>query len=71
MDDELLQDFLIEAGELVDGIDAQLVGLESAPDDATLLNAIFRTFHTIKGGAGFLSLKPLVAVCHHAEDALN
>ncbi|HEX6999667.1 MAG TPA: chemotaxis protein CheA [Gammaproteobacteria bacterium] len=71
MDEELLRDFLIEAGELIDGIDAQVVRLEQAPDDRAVLNGIFRAFHTIKGGAGFLGLKPLVELCHRVEDLLN
>ena len=69
--DEILQDFLIEAGELLDGLNEQLIDLEQNPDDRDLLNAVFRSFHTIKGGAGFLSLNPLVTVCHHAEDVFN
>ncbi|MEW6764615.1 MAG: chemotaxis protein CheA [Pseudomonadota bacterium] len=70
-DPELLQDFLIEAGELLDALDKQLVELERAPDDRNLLNAVFRSFHTIKGGAGFLEVHPLVEVCHRAEDVFN
>lgn len=70
-DNELLQDFLIEAGELLDALDSQLVSLEQMPDDKDLLNAIFRAFHTIKGGAGFLEVTPLVDVCHRAEDIFN
>jgi len=70
-DPELLQDFLIEAGELLDGLDEQLIELERTPDDRDLLNAVFRGFHTIKGGAGFLELHPLVEVCHRAEDVFN
>ncbi|MHB8919473.1 MAG: chemotaxis protein CheA [Halothiobacillus sp.] len=70
-ENELLQDFLIEAGELLDALDTQLVGLEQAPNDKELLNAIFRAFHTIKGGAGFLEVTPLVEVCHRAEDIFN
>ncbi len=70
-DPELLQDFLIEAGELVDALDEQLVELERTPDDRELLNAVFRSFHTIKGGAGFLDVHPLVEVCHRAEDVFN
>lgn len=70
-DNELLQDFLIEAGELLDALDNQLVELEQAPNDKDLLNAIFRAFHTIKGGAGFLEVTPLVEVCHRGEDIFN
>ena len=71
MDEELLEDFLVEAGELIEALDGQLVELESRPDDAALLNAVFRAFHTVKGGAGFLGLSPLVEVCHDAEEVLN
>lgn len=71
MDDELLGDFLVEAGELIEQLDEQLIGLEQAPDDAGLLNSVFRAFHTVKGGAGFLGLAPLVELCHRAEDVLN
>ena len=70
-DNELRQDFLVEAGELVERLGEQLVGLEAAPGDAELLNAVFRAFHTVKGGAGFLALEPMVQLCHHAEDLLN
>ena len=71
MDAELLQDFLVEAGELVEQLDEQLIGLEEAPDDGDLLNRVFRAFHTIKGGAGFLGVATLVELCHRAEDLLN
>ncbi|MBN2873288.1 MAG: Hpt domain-containing protein, partial [Halothiobacillaceae bacterium] len=70
-DNELLQDFLIEAGELLNGLDQQLIELEQSPDDAGRLNSVFRAFHTIKGGAGFLEVHPLVEVCHRAEDIFN
>lgn len=70
-DDEILQDFLVEAGELLEGLSEQLVDLERNPDDRDLLNSVFRSFHTIKGGAGFLNLTHLVAVCHRAEDVFN
>lgn len=69
--DEILQDFLVEAGEIIDLLDGQLVDLESSPDDVELLNAIFRGFHTVKGGAGFLGIEPLVVLCHRAEDVFN
>jgi two-component system chemotaxis sensor kinase CheA len=71
MDDEILQDFLVEAQEILENLDSQLIGLESAPNDKALLNAIFRGFHTIKGGAGFLSLDALVEVAHKAEDVFD
>jgi len=69
--DELLQDFLVEAGELLDALGEQLMELEQSPDDKDLLNALFRSFHTVKGGAGFLGLTPLVEVCHRTEDVFN
>ncbi|EIC22157.1 chemotaxis protein CheA [Thiorhodovibrio frisius] len=69
--DEILQDFLVEAGELLEGLNEQLIDLEQDPDNKELLNAVFRSFHTIKGGAGFLSLDPMVSVCHRAEDIFN
>lgn len=71
MDDEILQDFLVEAGEILDALGEQLVELEQSPNDLELLKAIFRGFHTVKGGAGFLSIDPLVEVCHSAEDVFN
>ena len=71
MEDDILQDFLVEAGEIVDKLGEQLVSLEKFPRDSDLLNAVFRGFHTIKGGAGFLGLSSLVAVCHRAEDVFN
>ena len=71
MDDELLQDFLVEAGEILELLNEQLVDLEQRPDDADLLNAVFRGFHTIKGGAGFLGIDPMIIVCHRAEDVFN
>lgn len=70
-DDEILQDFLLEAGELLEDLGEQLVELEQAPEDLELLNAIFRSFHTIKGGAGFLNITPMVSICHQAEDVFN
>jgi len=70
-DDEILQDFLVEAGEILELLGEQLVELEQNSDSADLLNAVFRGFHTIKGGAGFLNLTPLVELCHRAEDVFN
>ncbi len=71
VNDEILQDFLVEAGEILEQLSEQLVDLEQQPDDYDLLNAVFRWFHTIKGGAGFLSIESLVEVCHRAEDVFN
>ncbi|GLX83167.1 chemotaxis protein CheA [Thalassotalea eurytherma] len=70
-DEEILQDFLIEAGEILELLSEQLVELENDPDNADLLNAIFRGFHTVKGGAGFLSLTNLVDACHGAENVFD
>ena len=71
MGDEILQDFLVEAGEILEQLNEQLLELEQTPDDYDLLNAVFRGFHTIKGGAGFLSIEALVEVCHRSEDVFN
>lgn len=70
-EDEILQDFLVEASEIVEQLGEQLVDLEKRPDDDELLNAIFRGFHTVKGGAGFLTITSLVDTCHRAEDVFN
>lgn len=70
-DEEILQDFLVEAGEILELLSEQLVELESSPDDMSLLNAIFRGFHTVKGGAGFLQLTELVECCHIAENVFD
>ncbi|WP_337228757.1 chemotaxis protein CheA [Pseudomonas aeruginosa] len=70
-DEEILQDFLVEAGEILEQLSEQLVELESRPDDMDLLNAIFRGFHTVKGDAGFLQLNALVECCHIAENVFD
>lgn len=71
IDEEILQDFLVEAGELYELLGEQIVELEQRPQDEDLLNGIFRAFHTIKGGAGFLKLSEMVEVCHSAEDIFD
>jgi len=71
LDDEIMQDFLVEASEILEHLNEQLVDLEQTPEDGDLLNSIFRGFHTIKGGASFLTLTNLVEVCHQAEDVFN
>jgi len=71
VDEEILADFLVEATELVEGLGEQLRDLEDSPTDKDLLNAVFRGFHTIKGGAGFLGLTPLIEVCHRAENVFD
>ncbi|UZE94936.1 chemotaxis protein CheA [Alkalimarinus alittae] len=70
-DEEILQDFLVESGEILELLSEQLVDLEQNPDDTDLLNAIFRGFHTVKGGAGFLQLDALVECCHVAENVFD
>ena len=70
-DDEIVQDFLVEAGEILEQLGEQLVDLEQNPTDADLLNAVFRGFHTIKGGASFIGLTNMVEICHVAEDVFN
>ena len=71
LDEDILQDFLVEAGEILELLQEQLVDLENNPEDSDLLNAIFRGYHTVKGGAGFLSLTELVDVCHGAENIFD
>ena len=70
-DQELLKEFLTEAGELLADVDNKLVELERRQDDPALLNHIFRGFHTIKGGAGFLCVQPLVDLCHLTENLFD
>lgn len=68
---DIVADFVLEARELLDDLGGQLVGLEQTPDDRERLNAVFRAFHTLKGGAGFLGATPLVQLCHAAEETLG
>ncbi len=69
--EELLQDFLVEATDLLSEVDNKLVELEKSPQDRALLNDIFRGFHTIKGGAGFLNATELVTLCHLTENLFD
>ncbi|HMV56413.1 MAG TPA: chemotaxis protein CheA [Nitrospira sp.] len=69
--EDLLQDFLVEATDLLSGVDNKLVDLEQNPHDRVLLNEIFRGFHTIKGGAGFLNATELVTLCHLTENLFD
>jgi two-component system chemotaxis sensor kinase CheA len=69
--EDLLQDFLVEATDLLSGVDNKLVDLEQNPHDPGLLNDIFRGFHTIKGGAGFLNATELVTLCHLTENLFD
>lgn len=67
-DPELLEDFLTEAGELTVGLGPALMELTNPDDDGHAINALFRTFHTLKGSAGFLGFDPIVSLCHVSED---
>jgi two-component system chemotaxis sensor kinase CheA len=69
--EDLLQDFLQEASDLLSDVDNKLVDLEKTPGDGRLLNDIFRGFHTIKGGAGFLNAAELVTLCHLTENLFD
>ena len=68
---EIAADFLIEAQEILDRLGEQLVTLEQDPSDSEQLNAVFRGFHTLKGGAGFLGIQAMVNLCHAAEETLG
>ena len=68
---ELVQDFLVEAFEMIEQLDQNLVELESRPRDLDLLNAIFRVAHTVKGSSSFLNFDKLTHLTHHMEDVLN
>ncbi|EAK8725172.1 chemotaxis protein CheA, partial [Campylobacter coli] len=68
---EILEDFLVEAFELVEQIDHDLVELETNPEDLELLNRIFRVAHTVKGSSSFLNFDVLTKLTHHMEDVLN
>ena len=69
--EDLLQDFLQEAHDLLFDVDNKLVELKKMPDDRGLLNDIFRGFHTVKGGAGFLNASELVTLCHLTENLFD
>ena len=71
VDQEILQDFLIEAAEILEVLSEELVELENDPENSDLLNSIFRGCHTVKGGAGFLALGNLVDACHGAENVFD
>ena len=71
LDPAMIQEFLTESEELLQGMDQDMVTLESTPHDVELLNRIFRALHTIKGTSGFLKFEPVVRLSHRAEDVLN
>ncbi len=68
---EILHDFLVEAFELIEQLDQDLVELENRPEDLELLNRIFRVAHTVKGSSSFLNFDVLTELTHHMEDVLN
>jgi two-component system chemotaxis sensor kinase CheA len=68
---EIVDDFLIEADELIESLDINLVKLESSPGDLDLLNEIFRAAHTIKGTSSFLGFEQVTSLTHKMEDILN
>jgi len=69
--EDVLQDFLTEAGDLLSDVDNKLLELEKTPHEHHLLDDIFRSFHTIKGGAGFLAVDGLVDLCHRVENLFD
>ncbi len=71
MDEELLAEFLAESNENLAHIEQQLMDLEANPEDADLLDAIFRTIHTVKGSCGFLNLTHLEKIAHAGENLLD
>lgn len=69
--DDMLKDFVVEALDLATNVEEHLLTLERHPDDANTLNAVFRSFHTIKGGAGFMNLPAMVSACHLTENLFD
>ncbi|HEV7814247.1 MAG TPA: chemotaxis protein CheA [Janthinobacterium sp.] len=69
--DDMLKDFVVEAMDLAVNVEEHLLRLERDPDNKETLNAVFRSFHTIKGGAGFMNLTALVAACHLTENLFD
>jgi two-component system chemotaxis sensor kinase CheA len=69
--DDMLKDFVVEAMDLAVNVEEHLLRLERDPDDKETLNAVFRSFHTIKGGAGFMNLGAMVSACHLTENLFD
>lgn len=69
--DQVLQTFLMEAGELLQAMEEALLNLESEPDDKEAIGAVFRAAHTIKGSAGLFGLDPIISFTHVAENVLD
>src|SRR3954465_14213564 len=69
--DDLLREFLTETNESLDTVDVELVRFEQEPNNAKILDNIFRLVHTIKGTCGFLGLPRLEALAHAAETRMG
>jgi len=69
--DDMLKEFVVEALDLATNVEEHLLSLERRPDDMDTLNALFRSFHTIKGGAGFMNLGAIVSACHLTENLFD
>lgn len=69
--DDMLKDFVVEALELATDVEDKLLQLERQPDNKEAINAVFRSFHTIKGGAGFMNLTGMVSACHLTENLFD
>lgn len=69
--DDILKEFLLETNEGLENVDQDLITYEKNPDDRPLLDKIFRSIHTIKGGAGFLDLGHIESISHYAENILS
>ncbi|QBE64992.1 chemotaxis protein CheA [Pseudoduganella lutea] len=69
--DDMLKEFVVEAMDLAVNVEEHLLHLERDPQNKETLNAVFRSFHTIKGGAGFMNLGALVSACHLTENLFD
>ncbi|MBI3285977.1 MAG: chemotaxis protein CheA [Burkholderiales bacterium] len=69
--DDMLKEFVVEALDLATNVEEHLLTLERNPGDMNTLNAVFRSFHTIKGGAGFMNLSAMVSACHLTENLFD
>ena len=69
--DDMLKEFVVEALDLATNVEEHLLSLERRPNDSDTLNALFRSFHTIKGGAGFMNLPAIVSACHLTENLFD
>src|SRR4051794_26019351 len=69
--DDMLKEFVVEALDLATNVEEHLLNLERRPDDMDTINALFRSFHTIKGGAGFMNLPAMVSACHLTENLFD